>query len=126
VQDGSAALCKPNFSGAGRTRRLRIGWALVAASLLVAVSMLVSSAPWYVRLVVFLPAAGAAVSLLQVSRHTCVAHAALGTFEHDDFTTTKQSSDDAAASRRVARTIYRDALLIGLSSALLAAASALL
>lgn len=126
MQDGSAALCKPNFSGAGRARRLRIGWSLVAASFAVAVSTFVTAAPWYVRLVVFLPAAGAAVSLLQVSRHTCVAHAALGTFEHDDFTTTQQSAEDAAASRRVARTIYRDGLLIGVSCALLSAASALL
>jgi hypothetical protein len=117
--------CKPNFSAAGRARRQRIGWTLVVVSVATALVLVAMDSPWQVRLLLFLPTAAAAVTLLQVTRHTCVAHAALGTFEHDDFSTTAQSQDDAAASRRVARTIYRDSLLIGLACALLAAGAAL-
>jgi hypothetical protein len=128
VYDGAveAPACKPNFSANGRVRRRRIGWALVAVSAALAVAFAVMHAAWYTRLLVFLPSAGGAASLLQVARSTCVAHAALGTFEHDDFSTTKQSADDAARSRRVAATIYRDAILVGLVCAAAAAGSALL
>ncbi len=57
---------------------------------------------WYLRALVFLPAGLAAVSLLQVRRNTCVARAAEGMFEHDDFSRTPAPADDVAASRRVA------------------------
>lgn len=120
----TAQVCKPNFSGPGRVRRLRFGYVMAAVAAALLVGLAVGHAGWAVRLVVFAPAAMAAVSLLQVSRNTCVAHAAKGTFEHDDFSTTPQSDDDAAASRRVAATIYRDALLIGAAAAAAAAATA--
>jgi hypothetical protein len=118
------AVCKANFSGPGRVRRQRAGWLFVGISAAVAAALVTFHAAWYVRLVLFLPAAMAATSLLQVSRNTCVAHAAQGTFEHEDFTKTKQSDEDAAASRRVAATIYRDSVLIGAVAAAVAAASA--
>ncbi len=81
---------------------------------------------WPYRAVVFLPAALAALGFLQVARNTCVARAAEGTFEHDDFSTTRASEEDVAASRKVARTIQRDAFLIGGATAALAMATALL
>ncbi len=122
----SYAACKPNISGAGRRRRRQIGIALAVGAGALTAAFVVLRVAWYTRLFLFLPVAGAAISLLQVSRNTCVAHAAAGTFEHEDFSTTKQSADDAAASRRVAATIYRDALLLGAGAAVLAAATALL
>jgi hypothetical protein len=79
---------------------------------------------FYVRAVVFLPAAMAAVGFLQATRHTCIARAAEGTFENDDFSTTKAADDEVAASRKVAASIKRDALLIGVACAALAAGSA--
>ena len=63
---------------------------------------------------------GAATTLLQVRRDTCVLRAKEGTIEHDDLTTTPASPEDARASRAVARTIQRDAALIGLLVAAIA------
>jgi hypothetical protein len=83
-------------------------------------------APWYVRLLMFLPAAGCATGFLQMARNTCVLRAKEGTYEHDDGAMTPAPADDVRASRAVAKTIQRDALLIGLAAAALAAAPALL
>jgi hypothetical protein len=82
-------------------------------------------APWYFRLALFVPAAIAAMGLLQATRHTCVARVAQGTIEHDDFSTSKAPADQLAASRKVAVTIHRDTVLIALGAALVGAASAL-
>ena len=80
--------------------------------------------PFYFRATVFVPAAMAATGLLQAKRNTCIARAAEATFENEDFSTVKAPDDEVAASRKVAAGIKRDALLIGLASAVLAAASA--
>ncbi len=80
--------------------------------------------PWYARAAVFFPAALAAVGFLQATRNTCIARANEGTFEHDDFSTTKAPDDEVAASRKVAATIKRDALVIGIVAAAAFAASA--
>jgi hypothetical protein len=66
----------------------------------------------------------ATVGFLQARRQTCVARAAEGTFEHDDFSKTKAPDEDVRRSRAVAATVNRDALLIGLAAAVLAALSA--
>ena len=87
--------------------------------------LVVLQTPWYLRALVGLPAALAAVAFLQVRRNTCVARAAEGTFERDDFSKTAAPADEVAASRRVAAGILRDAALIGLVGAALAAASVL-
>lgn len=123
VQQG--AMCRPNFSAAGRARRLRVAQigALITVGLLVA--LVVTDAGWPWRLLVGLPAGAALVSGLQVRRNTCVAHAATGVFENEDFTTTKVEEEFAAASRRVAATIWRDAVLGMIAVALLSAATAL-
>ncbi len=80
---------------------------------------------WPFRLLVAIPAGMALVSGLQVTRNTCVAHAATGRFEHDDLTTSKVE-DEAflAASRKVAATIWRDGFAGSVVVALLAAATA--
>ena len=117
-------VCKPNISAAGRRRRMKFGWGGAVASVALLGAGVALHWPWYVRGVVFLPAALAATGFLQASRNTCVARAAEGMFENDDFSTTKAPEDEVAASRKVASTIKRDSLLIGLAAAALACASA--
>jgi hypothetical protein len=78
-------------------------------------------APWYARLAVFLPVAVGTGSFLQVTRRTCVVHARHGTFEQSDMTIVPADPDCAAASRRVAGTINRDAVIAGLLGAAVAA-----
>lgn len=111
------AICKPNISAAGRKRRVMVGW--IAAALTVALALVGVALHWhwYFRATLFFPAALAATGFLQAGRNTCVARAAEGTFENEDFTTTKAPDGEVAASRKVAATIKRDALLIGLASA---------
>jgi len=120
----SYAACRPNISGAGRRRRLRIGYVATVVSLGLLALFVARGSAWYVRALIFLPAGLAAVSLLQVRRNTCIARAAEGTFEHEDFSRTPAPADDVAASRRVAAGIRRDSLLIALASAILAAITA--
>jgi hypothetical protein len=122
----TAAFCRPNISPAGKRRRSRIGYLSVAVSLLLAGALVALRTPWYLRALVGLPAALAAVAFLQVRRNTCIARAAEGTFEHDDFSKTPAPPDEVAASRRVAAGIRRDAAIIGLLCAALVAASVLI
>jgi len=74
---------------------------------------------------VFFPAAASAIGFLQASRNTCVLRAKEGTVEHDDFSTEPAPAPDVTASRRVAKGITRDAILIGIGAGALAAATAL-
>ena len=117
--------CVPNIAPAGRRRRTRFGYQLAAISIAGVGAGLIFRAPWFVRAAVFLPAASAALSLLQVRRDTCVLRAHEGTIEHDDFTTEPAPPADLAVSRRIARGITRDSILIGLAAGALAAATAL-
>ncbi len=120
------ATCRPNFSAAGRRRRTRIAVVLGIVTLATLAGVVVAGAAWAVRLVVGLPAAATLVTALQVTRHTCVAHAATGSIEGEDFSLAAADAAHAAASRRVARTIWRDALVGGALVAALAAATSLL
>jgi hypothetical protein len=122
----NALPCKPNISTAGRLRRIRFGnqWLVVSVALLVA--LVVFRVRWYWGLLMFLPAALSAVGFLQASRHTCVMRAKEGTFEHEDFSTTKASDEEVAQSRRVAAGINRDTVLIGLAGAAIGVAATLL
>jgi hypothetical protein len=117
--------CRPNIAPAGRRRRVRLGFQSAGISVAIAAAGMIFRAPWAVRAAAFLPATISAIGFLQVSRNTCVLRAAEGTIEHDDFTTEKAPTADVAASRRVARGIYRDAVLIGVAAGALAAATAL-
>jgi hypothetical protein len=118
-------VCKPNISASGRRRRTIFGLASVAIGVALLAASIVLKWPFYLRATVFVPAAMAAIGFLQASRSTCIARAKEGTFENDDFSTVRAPDDEVAASRDVAAGITRDALLIGLACALLAAASAL-
>lgn len=122
VAEGAA--CRPNFSGPGRTRRLRVGIGAAVGAVLVLTGLVAVDAAWGWRVLVALPVGMAALSLMQVTRHTCVMHAAHGNFEQDDFSTIRQSEADAAASRKVAASITRDALIFALVAGVVAASTA--
>jgi hypothetical protein len=116
--------CKANIGAAGKKRRMQFGWVAAGFSVALVVAFAVFHVPWQWRSVVFLPSAMAATGFLQVMRNTCVAHAARGTIEHEDFSTTPAPPDELAASRRVAATIRRDAVLIGFAAAAVSVALA--
>jgi len=117
---------EPNISPAGIRRRQRFGLQFAGISAAAVGAGLIFRAPWVARTAVFLPAVTSAIGYLQASRNTCVLRAREGTFEHDDFSTEPAPARDVAASRRVASGIYRDAVLIGIGAAVLAAATALI
>lgn len=103
-----------------------MGYVASAVGLAVLVLSVVLHWAWYVRSgAVFAPAALAATGFLQAARRTCIARAKEGTFENEDFSTKPAPADEVAASRRVAAGIRRDAILIGLAAAAVAAASTL-
>ncbi len=117
-------VCRPNISAAGRRMRTRVGVVATVVGLGLAVGFAALHVGWAWRAVVFLPAATAAVGFLQARRHTCLKHAAAGTFEHDDLSATPAPADEVAASRAVAAGITRDAVMVGLASAALSMGSA--
>ena len=118
------ASCRPNFSGAGRRRRRNAAIAAAVIAALTLGAFIALDVSWPMRLLLGLPVGGAVISELQVRRNTCVAHAATGVFENDDMSTTKVDEDFAAASRKVAATIWRDGILAAVGAALLGAATA--
>src|SRR5260221_11325823 len=79
------APCRPNISPAGVRRRRVFGAWNVAAGILLVAGMLGGRAPWYWCLVVFVPAALAAVGFLQAPRKICVARAAEASFVQQAF-----------------------------------------
>ncbi len=118
--------CKANIGKAGKRRRMQVGWIAAGLSVACVIAFVVFHVPWQWRSLVFLPSAMAATGFLQAMRNTCIAHAARGTIEHEDFSTTPAPPDELAASRRVASSIRRDAVLIGLASSALSVALAFL
>lgn len=99
-------------------------WLIVSVALLIV--LIVLRVPWYAGLLMFIPASLAAVGFLQARRNTCVMRAKEGTFEHEDFSTTKAPDDEVAASRAMASTINRDTILVGLAGAAIGVAVAVL
>lgn len=120
-----ASSCAPNIAPAGIRRRRRFGYQWAAISIAAAAAGMIWRAPWIARAAVFVPAALAATGLLQAGRNTCVLRAHEGTLEHDDFSTEPAPAVEVAASRKVARGVTRDAILIGVGAGALAAATAL-
>lgn len=113
-----------NISSTGRNRRRLIGYVGLGIGVAAAVAFVVAKSPWFVRLGLFLPVAGGTLSLLQARRQVCVAHAAAGTFEEEDMSFHKVDADAAAAARKVAWGIVRDAVAIGIVAAGVGALSA--
>lgn len=104
----SGPVCQPNFSAAGRKRRTQAAVVMAVVTVATFATLTVFHAAWWWRALVGLPAMMTVITGLQVRRNTCVAHARTGTFEHDDFSTTKVSEELNRASKAVAATIYRD------------------
>jgi hypothetical protein len=119
IAEGAA--CRANISGPGRRRRTQFAVVLGVITAGGLVAMVLGHVSWPWRLLLGLPAAASVLSGLQVRRNTCVAHAATGSFEHEDFSTTKVEAQFAEASRKVAATITRDAVIVGAVFAVLAA-----
>jgi hypothetical protein len=120
------AACTPNYSSAGRRARKLIAFSAIAITVVTFAVMLIVNAPWYLRLLLFIPGSMAAGTWLQVSRSTCVARARERVVENEDFSRTPASDDAADASIEVAVTIVRDALIAGLLLAALGALTALI
>jgi hypothetical protein len=107
---------RANISASGCRRRDRLGRQGAAFSIALFGAFVVLRVPWFWRLLLFIPAAGAATSILQSRRTTCVLRARQGTFENEDGSTRPVSEEEARASRAIARGIQRDAALIGAAS----------
>ncbi len=117
-------VCEANIAPEGIRRRTQVGVVgLVLALAGVAGAMAVGAA-WYWRALVFIPAGLSAFGFIQARRRTCVARAAEGVIELGDFSRKAQPPEKLAASRRVAKTIQRDALLVAVGAAALAVATA--
>ncbi|MGV3623927.1 MAG: hypothetical protein ACO1OB_24125 [Archangium sp.] len=116
VLDGAA--CRPNIGAAGRRKRRQVAIIAAVVTVIGFASAMVLHVPALMRMLVALPAFMAVLCALQVTRNTCVAHAATGSIEGEDFSLTRADEEFAAASRKVAKTIYRDA---GLAAAVVAA-----
>lgn len=119
-------VCKANIGAAGKRRRMQFGWIAAGLSVVCVVCFVAFHVPWQWRSLVFLPSAMAATGFLQAMRNTCIAHASRGTIEHEDFSTTPAPPDELAASRRVASSIRRDAVIIGLAASAISVALAFL
>ena len=119
------AACKPNISSSGRKRRRAVGYVSIFLALMILGLVMVVHAPWYLAGLVFFPGAMAGFGFFQARRNTCVARAKEGTFENEDFSTVPAPEEEVIASRRVAAGIQRDAMLLGLGSAMVAIALAL-
>lgn len=119
------ATCQPNIAASGIRRRRQVGVVGVVVALVGLGAAVAQGAAWYWRALVFIPVALAAFGFLQAERRTCVARAAEGVLEQEDFSRVPAPPDQLADSRRVAQTIRRDALLIAVGAALAAAATAL-
>lgn len=119
-----AGFC-PNITKAGRLHRLRVGAFGGFTSVLMLGTFMFLQTPVAFRLAIFFPAAAGATLWLEATRHTCVLMAMRGRHEDDTGRSHPVDALKAAASRLMARTIYRDALLWGVGAAALGAASAL-
>lgn len=125
LSDNEVLVCRSNITPWGRKLRKRFGVGSVVAGVVLLVVLVALGAPWWARLSLFLPAASAAAAWLQLTRNTCVALARSGMQEGETAGSYSRASEaDAAASRKVAATIQRDAVLVGLAGALAGAASA--
>ena len=118
--------CEPNISEAGKRQRRILGLTGFLLAALLSWWGIRNGVPWTTRLLVALPATIGAIGWLQASRGTCIRRAAEGTFERDDRSTIPVTPEAKAASLAVAKTIVRDALLIGIAAGAASAATALL
>ncbi len=113
-----------NIAEAGKTRRRQFGIIGVVTAVGILVALMVLHVPWYWRLLLALPAMGASISLLQARRSVCIAHAATGSIEANDFSTTKATAEQQAQIRQVAKSIWVDSFGVGVAAGLVGALTA--
>jgi hypothetical protein len=104
-----------------RRRRSAIAGFAIAAAVLV--GLLAADLPAWTRLVVLIPAWGAAVTWLQARRRFCVGFAAAGISNFGDDDSGRQAITDPAqraADRRKSLELIRDGFVIGLVITLVA------
>lgn len=111
----------PNISEKGRRQRRMLGIVAGVLAVLMLLAVVWLNAPVAVRLLVFVPAFVSALGWLQSRRGTCVALAFSGG-RAADCEIAASVAEASRASRGVAWTIVRDALLVGLLAAILAVA----
>lgn len=114
-----------NLSSQGRRMRTRASYVGFAICVVTFAALVGSGASGPTRLLVGLPVMGTMVTWLQVRRHTCVRLAGTGQREIEGGGLEKVDTAIAEASKRVARTIYRDASFVGIAAALVSAATVL-
>ena len=121
----AAVACRPNINAQGRARRRALAWIGSSFSMLMLAIFVEVGASGAVRTLVALPAMVAAAGFLQARRNTCVALAATGQREGDTGLESV-TAEESTASRRMAGTIVRDTVLVGLGAALIGVASAII
>ena len=104
--------CIPNIGRRERRRRLLAGLALAAATAGAAAWAVASGTPRPWRMLLFLPAWMAALSLLQVRAHTCVLLAARGLRNMDAGIEPIASVGELAATRAQARAVHVQAACV--------------
>jgi hypothetical protein len=70
TKGSSPAYCVDNIGAQGRKARWRFGWLAFVFGLALAVALLLAGAPWWLRLVVYLPFAVAGVNWRQALEKT--------------------------------------------------------
>ncbi|HEX6655165.1 MAG TPA: hypothetical protein VF153_03030, partial [Candidatus Limnocylindria bacterium] len=113
-----------NIGPAEITRRRRLGHAAALVTLVAFAALLLLSAPAWTRLLLFLPAAGAAAGYLQAALHFCADYGWRGVFNFGRAghhrTTAVAGADARRADRRMALFIASASAAIGVLTALLA------
>jgi hypothetical protein len=106
-----------------RRRRLFGVLGLTVAGIL-AVALVASAAPWFLRLAILLPLWGGLISWLQARRRFCVGYARLGIRNLGPDDSGRESVEDAdarTADRAAASRLIREAFLLALPPAVLLA-----
>jgi hypothetical protein len=103
-----------NIGPAEIARRRRAGLALVAVALILAVGLVVTGAPDWLRVLVLPPLAGGIISLEQARRRFCVGFAMAGLRNFDALGREERIQDDAAraADRRSALVMIAQGTLV--------------
>jgi hypothetical protein len=111
--------------GAHEIRRRRVFGVLgLTVAGILAVALVASAAPWFLRLAILLPLWGGLIAWLQARRRFCVAFARLGVRNLGPDDASREAVEDEAArtaDRAAASRLIRDAFLLALPPAVLLA-----
>jgi hypothetical protein len=121
AQAAPASPCVPNIGPAERRKRLRFGFQMTAASVVLAGGLFVFGVPRAWRLVMLLPLWSAAIGFFQVREKTCVRLAAQNVRNLDSGDEAVTDPAERAQIRRQARRVYIEALGVAAALTLLLA-----